>query len=124
MNRCVIALLLSLAAALPAHAQRVFQQNALRGELVITQPPEALLNGKPVRLAPGARIRNPLNMIQLSGSLLGQKLAVNYTLEPMGLVREVWILSEAELAKKPWPATPEQAQLWVFDSTMQSWSKP
>ena len=124
MNRCVIALLLSLAAALPAHAQRVFQQSALRGELIITQPPEALLNGKPVRLAPGARIRNPQNMIQLSGSLLGQKLAVNYTLEPMGLVREVWILSEAELAKKPWPTTPEQAQLWVFDSTMQSWSKP
>ena len=107
MLRCVFALLLALSAALPAQAQRVFQANALRGEVVVTQPPEALLNGKPVRLGPGARIRNPLNMIQLSGSLLGQKLAVNYTLDGAGELREVWILSEAELAKKPWPTTPE-----------------
>lgn len=124
MLRCVFALLLTLAAALPAQAQRVFQANALRGELVVTQPPDALLNGKPARLSAGARIRNPSNMIQLSGSLLGQKLAVHYTLDPAGELRDVWILSEAELAKKPWPATPEQAQTWVFDSTMQRWSKP
>jgi len=124
MLRCAFALLLALAAALPAHAQRVFQQNALRGELVITQPPEALLNGKPARLSPGARIRNPSNMIQLSGSLLGQKLAVNYTLDPAGELRDVWILTDAELTKKPWPTTPEQAQNWVFDSAMQSWRRP
>jgi len=124
MLRCAFALLLALAATLPAHAQRVFQQNALRGELVVTQPPEALLNGKPVRLSPGARIRNPLNMIQLSGSLLGQKLAVNYTLDPAGELRDVWILTDAELAKKPWPTTPEQAQSWIFDSAMQSWRRP
>ena len=124
MLRCVFALMLALACTLPAHAQRVFQANALRGELLFTQPPEALLNGKPARLAPGLRIRNPLNMIQLSGSLLGQKLVVNYTLDPAGEVRDVWILTEAELAKKPWPATPEQAQTWVFDSSLQRWSKP
>ena len=34
------------------------------------------------------------------------------------------ILTEAELARKPWPTTSEQAQTWVFDSTMQRWSKP
>ena len=124
MLRCVFALLVALGAALPAHAQRVFQANALRGELVVTRPPQALLNGKPARLAPGARIRNPLNMIQLSGSLLGQKLAVNYTVDGAGELRDVWILSEAELAKQPWPSTAEQARSWVFDSTMQRWSKP
>jgi hypothetical protein len=124
MQRCVIALLLALAVALPAHAQRLFQATALRGELVVTQPPEVLLNGKPARLAPGARIRDPLNMIQLSGSLLGQRLTVNYTLDPTGLVRDAWILTEAERAKSPWPTTPEQAQRWVFDSTQQTWSKP
>jgi hypothetical protein len=124
MFRCVVVLLTALAATLPAQAQRVFQASALRGELVVTQPPEALLNGKPVRLAPGARIRNTSNMIQLSGSLLGQKLAVNYTLDTAGELRDVWILTEAESAKKPWPVTSEQAQAWVFDSTMQRWSKP
>ena len=122
MLRCV--LLLTLAVALPAHAQRVFQANTLRGELVVTQPPEALLNGKPVRLAPGLRIRNPQNMIQLSGSLLGQKLAINYTLDSTGDLRDVWILSEAERAKQPWPMTPDQAKSWVFDSALQRWSKP
>jgi hypothetical protein len=128
MLRCVSAHLLGLAvllgSALPAQAQRVFQANALRGELVVTQPPEALLNGKPARLAPGARIRNPQNLIQVSGSLLGQKLAVNYTLDGTGEVRDVWILTAAELARQPWPATTAQAQTWVFDSTLQRWSRP
>jgi hypothetical protein len=124
MHRCVIAFVLALAAALPAQAQRLFQANALRGELVVIQPPDVLLNGKPAQLAMGARIRNPQNMVQLSGSLLGQRLKVNYTLDPTGAVRDVWILTDAELAKSPWPATPAQAQSWVFDSTMQTWSKP
>jgi len=124
MPRCVLVLLIALAAALPAQAQRVFHATALRGELVVTQPPEAVLNGKAVRLAPGVRIRNASNMILLSGAVLGQKLAVNYTLDPAGELRDVWILTEAELARKPWPTTPEQARTWVFDATMQSWSKP
>ena len=124
MLRCATALLLACFVALPAQAQRVFQSNALRGELVVTQPPQALLNGKPVRLSPGARIRNLQNMVQLSGSLLGQKLVVNYTLDPAGELRDVWILTEAELARKPWPTSAEEAQAWAFDSTFQRWSKP
>jgi len=128
MRRCVSAHVLTigvlLGLALPAQAQRVFQANALRGELVVTQPPEALLNGKPARLAPGARIRNRQNLIQVSGSLLGQKLAVNYTLDGAGEVHDVWILTAAELARQPWPSTAAQAQSWAFDSTLQRWSRP
>ncbi len=124
MFRCVFTFVVALAAALPAQAQRAFQQTALRGELVVTQPPEAMLNGKPVRLAPGARIRNHSNMIQLSGSLLGQTLHVNYTFDPAGDLRDIWILTDAELARKPWPTTREQAQSWVFDAATQSWSRP
>jgi hypothetical protein len=124
MTRCVLAVLLALAATLPAHAQRVFERTALRGELVITAPPEARLNGKPVRLAPGARIRNPQNMLQLSGSLLERKLLVNYTLDGMGQVHDVWILSQAEASRQPWPRTPAEAQAWAFDSTNQRWAKP
>jgi hypothetical protein len=124
MLRCVIALSLAIAALQPVHAQRLFQQDALRGELVVTQPPEAMLNGKPARLAPGARIRNPSNMIQLSGSLLGQTLAVNYTLDGAGELRDVWILSADELARKPWPTTREEAQRWIFNPATQTWSRP
>lgn len=124
MFRCAFALLIALSAAFPAHAQRVFQADALRGELVLTRPPEALLNGEPIRLAPGARIRNRSNMIQMSGSLLGQKLSVNYTRDSTGELFEVWILTDAESAKTPWPTTREQAQRWVFDSALQRWSRP
>jgi hypothetical protein len=124
MNRCVLALVVALAAALPAHAQRLFERTALRGELQVTAPPEALLNGKPVRLAPGARIRNEQNMLQLSGTLLDRMLVVNYTLDGFGQVREVWILSAAEAARQPWPRSSAEAEAWVFDPTLQRWSKP
>lgn len=125
MNRCALAaLLLTMAAALPAHAQRTFERNALRGELVIVAPPEARLNGSPVRLAPGARLRNAQNLLQLSGSLVEQKLLVHYTLDGQGQVKDVWILSAAEAARQPWPKTPAEAQAWTFDPTLQRWSRP
>ena len=77
MNRCAFALLAAIVLSAPAHAQRVFENNALRGELVLKAPPEALLNGKPARLSPGVRIRNQQNLIQLSGSLLDQRLVAD-----------------------------------------------
>lgn len=107
-----------------AQVQRNFPQNALRGELQILQPPEALLNGQPARLAPGARLRDADNMIQVSGRLAGSKLAVHYTLDTLGLVKDVWVLQPAELAKRPWPRTPAEAQAWLFDPVAQTWSKP
>jgi hypothetical protein len=115
---------LACLAALPAQAQRLFERNALRGELVITAPPEARLNGQAVRLSPGARIRGVQNMIQLSGSLIDQKLLVNYTLDGFGQVHEVWVLSPAEAARQPWPKTVNEAQAWIFDPVLQRWSKP
>jgi hypothetical protein len=124
MNRCAFALCAALLIALPAQAQRVFENNALRGELIVKAPPQALLNGKPIRLAPGVRIRNQQNMVQLSGSLLEQKMLVNYTLDGEGLVRDVWVLTEEEARRQPWPRTPEESQRWSFDPTLQRWAKP
>jgi hypothetical protein len=111
--------------ALPASAQvqRNFPQTALRGELQITQPPEAVLNGQPVRLAPGARIRGEDNMLKMSGAMVGAKLMVHYTVDPLGLVYDVWILNEQERAKRPWPRTPKEAQTWVFDPIAQTWAR-
>jgi hypothetical protein len=124
MNRCAFAVLVALVLSLPAHAQRVFENNALRGELILKAPPEALLNGNPVRLSPGVRIRNQQNLIQLSGALLEQRLVVNYTLDGMGQVREVWLLTEEEARRQPWPRTVEESQRWVFDPTLQRWTRP
>ncbi|MFM7704409.1 MAG: hypothetical protein ACKO6D_05740 [Rubrivivax sp.] len=134
MNRCAHGLAALAAACLlagpaPAAAQapahRNFPPTALRGELVLDTHPQASLNGGPARLAPGARIRGPDNLLQLPAALAGQRLLVHYTLEPTtGLLLEVWVLNPAERAREPWPATPEQARAWRFDPSAQTWTRP
>ena len=79
---------------------RPFPPKAERGVMQITQPPELLLNGKPDRLSPGARIHGADNTLRMSGTLMGQKAVVNFVREPAGQVHEVWILTEAEAAQK------------------------
>jgi hypothetical protein len=126
MLRCALLLAALTAACLPvaAQLQRNFPATALRGELRLTQPPEALLNNRPARLAPGSRIRGADNMLVMSGAIVGAPLLVHYTLDPGGLVLDVWVLTPAEAARKPWPATPEQAQAWRFNPDAQSWTRP
>ena len=126
MLRCALiaATLVVCASAAVAQAARNFPATALRGEIVVTAPPELLLNKRPARLAPGARIRTVDNMLVLSGAAVNQRLVVNYTLDLQGQLLEVWILNPAELARKPWPSTPQEAANWRFDADTQSWSKP
>jgi hypothetical protein len=81
---------------------RPFPPNTVRGAMVITNPPELVMNGKAERLSPGARIRGANNMLVMSGSIVGQNLLVNFVREPNGMVHEVWILTEAE-AKQALP---------------------
>jgi hypothetical protein len=75
---------------------RPFPPNTFRGAMVVTNPPELLMNGKAERLSPGARIRGANNMLVMSGSIVGQNLLVNFVREPNGMVHEVWVLTEAE----------------------------
>jgi hypothetical protein len=116
MNRCLLrplprfkALLLAAAAFVLLHLaapvlaqtpQRLppIPQAAQSGVLVVTTPPDVLLNGISARLSPGSRIHGYDNMLVMSGALIGQKLTVRYLLEPLGLVHEVWILTDAEVA--------------------------
>lgn len=128
MHRC-LKVLAALALAVPVLAQaqnitqRQFPANSLRGELQITQPPDALLNGQPVRLAPGARIRGGDNLLVMSGAIQGQKYPVIYTIDTYGLLINVWLLREDE-AGKLWPKTAEEAASWTFDPVAQTWTKP
>jgi hypothetical protein len=87
----------------PASAQttRSFPAQAQRALLQVTQAPDILLNGKPARLAPGARIRASNDFLVLSGTLTGQTLVVNVLFESGGLVKAVWILSPEEAAQAP-----------------------
>jgi hypothetical protein len=126
MIRCASTLALALALALPAAAQvqRNFTNKALRGNIVFGTPPEVTLNGKPARLAPGARIRDANNLVLMSGTLVGGKAVVNYTTELEGMLLDVWILSPAEAARKPWPTSEKEAQAWQFNFDTQTWTKP
>jgi hypothetical protein len=126
MTRCVAALLVALVCtggALAQTVQRGFPANALRGEISFGQPPEVLVNGRPTRLSPAARIRGTNNMLVMSGALIGQKAVVHYVMDPLGLVQDVWILTDAERAKQPWPTTPKDAQTWSFDPVAQVWTR-
>jgi hypothetical protein len=125
MLRCAPALIIACALALPAaaQAQRNFSAKALRGEVVFGTPPEITLNGKPARLAPGVRIRDENNLVQMSATLTGRKLVVNYTTELEGLLLDVWILGRNELERKPWPTTEKEAQTWLFDPVAQTWTR-
>lgn len=129
MKRCAAAAGLVLAAwlaAAPAAAQvpRLFPPTALRGELAGTAPPDVLLNGRAARLAPGARIRNVENRLEVIGALAGRKLVVHYTTDAGGQLLDIWVLTDSELANTPWPATPAQATSWTFDPVAQKWSRP
>ncbi len=103
--------------------QRNFPQTALRGAVVIGEAPEIALNGKPARLAPGARIRDANNMSVVPGALLGGRYLVHYTVDTSGLVKEVWILRPDEATGR-WPTTIDEAQRWIFDPVAQVWSRP
>jgi len=115
MNRCTFrhtaSLLLACSAALtglPAAAQDVgnppavrdFPKNALRGRLVVLAPPDISVDGKPDRLAPGARLRGSDNLLLLTGQVINQPLTVNYLRDNLGLVHQVWVLNEAEAELK------------------------
>ena len=119
----VAAFALSIPVAVQAQMQRPFPPTALRGAIVVVQPPEISLNGRPMRLAPGARIRDQNNMLAMSGPLIGEKLTVHYTIDIGGDVRDVWILTADELARRPWPTTPEEAARWTFDPATQTWTR-
>jgi len=116
MNRCFPALssaprrtallaLTVLAFGLPPAAQaqnltRQFPQKALRGKLVVVQPPLVTIDGKAAQRSPGSRIRNTNNTLVMSASMVNQEMAVNYLRDGQGLVHEVWILNAVEAAEK------------------------
>ena len=128
MYRCTSAALLTalaLSAPLAATAQvpRNFPHNALKGTITFGAPPEVLLNRQPARMAPGVRIRGANNMLVMSHSIVGQRYTSMYTVDTVGLIKDVWLLRTEEL-KLPWPKTAEEAQRLRFDPIAQTWTKP
>src|SRR3954468_1190931 len=104
MNRChFVRVLVALAAS--ASFFNAFAQESIRrepprdvvlGRMTVVAPPVIGMDGKEDRLSPGSRIRDPRNMVVLSGALAGLTLPVVYKRDAAGLVHEVWILSGDE----------------------------
>ena len=120
----LLAPLILAAGGVSAQVHRNFPANALRGELQLVSSTEVLLNGVPARLAPGARLRGQNNMLVMSAAAIGPLLVVNYTLDQRANVKDVWILREEEIAKRPWPRTPLEAKTWFFNFDAQTWVVP
>jgi hypothetical protein len=102
---------------------RHFPMTALRGDIQFGEAPEILLNGRPTRLSPGSRIRDTGNLGIVPGQLLGRRAVVNYTVDDLGNVRDVWLLTPEEATRR-WPRNRAEAERLVYDPATQSWSRP
>ncbi len=114
MNRCTArilsrtALTLGLIFAGTAYAQhfapdgqRTFPADVERGEMTVLQGTVVKMNNTPEQLAPGARIFNLHNRVQLPVTLAGQLQVVNYRRNATGQISEVWLLSAQEAQTAP-----------------------
>jgi hypothetical protein len=82
-----------------AHAQlRSIPPEAKPATLRHLQEMIVELNGKPVRLSPGAQIRDPFNRLVLPAAIV-EKTAVRYLVDRDGRVHRIWILSAEEKVK-------------------------
>jgi hypothetical protein len=104
--------------------QRNFPQKALRGKIVFGAPPFIELDGNVAQMATAYRVHGFDNLLLMSTQLVGVEGVVDYSLDTTGQVYEVWLLTPAEAAKKPWPRTPAEAAAWSFDPIAQTWTKP
>ena len=79
---------------------RKFPPDAKRGELIVISAPDVSIDGKADRLSPGVRIRDASNALVLSNTLANARLVVNYTRDNIGLVQNVWVLTQDEAKVK------------------------
>ena len=93
----LVSIFIGIAAA-PAHAQiRPIPAEAKLATLKLGVFPDAELNGKAVKLGPGARIYNQDNIIVVPSTLLGVTTVVAYVTGSLGEVVSLWILKDAEI---------------------------
>ena len=94
-----------MALALPASVASAYAQlrsipeDATRARMLYVREMIVELDGKQVRLTPGAQIRSTDNRIVLPSALPQDSLLVKYIGDPAGQVHRVWILTQEEAAK-------------------------
>lgn len=98
--RRLAACCLAVMMALPAFAiDRPFPANILRGKFTPGYYPDITLDGKARQLSPSARIFNQDNRIDMPAAVRGSDLVVNYTVDGMGYIDRIWILTADEAAQ-------------------------
>jgi len=98
IRRPLAALLLALACAAAQAQLRHIPAEAQRGQIRHLQDMLVAINDETRRLAPGAQIRDPANLIVVPSALPPGAL-VKYTLNAQGQVQRVWILTPLEAAQ-------------------------
>ena len=99
-------ILLICALMLPAAAMAQLRQipdTAKRGHIVHIQDTIVEIDGERMRLSAGAQIRSRDNMIMVPMSLPPDSL-VKYTLDAMGQIHRVWVLTPEEAAAPDKPS--------------------
>ncbi len=100
MIRRLLASLLLAGWAIAAPAQlRTIPDDAKRGSFTHVQEMVVQIDGTPMRLSPGARIRDAANRIVLPAAVPPGSL-VKYRLDQEGNVTQVWILTSEEAAQR------------------------
>ena len=78
-----------------AQVVRAIPESAELGRMAIGVFPEATLDGRPIRLGAGARIRDEHNVIRPPSTVAGER-RVAYRRGTMGEINEVWLLTDTE----------------------------
>jgi hypothetical protein len=112
MRRLLLFIMLMGVAAAAAQV-RTIPKEAQRGEIRHLQDMYVDLNGKALRLSPGAQIRDADNRLVLPTSLV-EKSDVRFLLDGTGLVHRVWIMTPLERTQAP-PKPPPPATLPAVD---------
>ncbi|RJF99447.1 hypothetical protein [Noviherbaspirillum saxi] len=99
-QRPLFLLLFFASIAMPAVAvERPFPPHAKRGKMTPAPYPAIVMEGQQRQLAPGARIWNEDNLVQMPASLRGSDLIVNYTEDANAHIDRVWILDAHEASE-------------------------
>jgi hypothetical protein len=72
-------------------AVKVAPDGSMTGTMTPGQLPEVTIDGKPMRLSPGARIYNQSNLT-ITPNQLPANSRVRYKTDATGLVSQVWVL--------------------------------
>jgi hypothetical protein len=78
---------------------RPIPDEAKRGLIRHDQEMAVTVDGMPMRLAPGAVIRNAINLIVVPTAMPREGAWADFTMDNNGQIFRVWLLTPAEMAK-------------------------